>query len=403
MSFCDYGGSEIYSQLRSLLADRTSTRYTWLLVIFLVLAYILNNRFFGPKVGGYLGNYILPMLMWGLIIGLIFLIPRVKKRGKLRMRKTLRWLALMCAFISVLGMMFQGAIGGFGRSPYDHSWTGILTNAASLGIALVGMELARAWLINRHFTRRPILGLTIVSVFFTIITTPLNKWTGISFNLMFAQFVGSDLCPAVGQNILATYLASLGGPIPAIIYRGSLILLERLSPVLPNSNWASQTLLGILAPIIGIILVRQIYGEEIKENKARVREEGIASWLLTGLASIVIIWFAMGVFTYAPRVILSGSMEPEIKTGDVVITHKIAGKDARVGDIILFPYEKDMKVTHRIIAVSDQQGAKLFTTKGDANPEPDSNLVPEDNVQGKVVTVIPKMGWLTLVFRGAVK
>ncbi|MEN6348008.1 MAG: signal peptidase I [Syntrophomonas sp.] len=403
MSFYDYGGSEIYSQLRSLLADRKSTRYTWLLVILLVLAYILNNRFFGPKMGGYLGNYILPMLMWGLIIGVIYLIPRVKKRGKLRMSRTVRWLALMCAFISVLGMMLQGAIGGFGRSPYDHSWTGLLTNAASLGIALVGMELARAWLINRHFTRRPILGLTIVSIFFAIITTPLNKWTGISFNLMFAQFVGSDLCPTVGQNVLATYLASLGGPIPAIIYRGSLILLERLSPVLPNSNWASQTLLGILAPILGIILVRQIYSEENRENKARTREEGIASWLLTGLASIVIIWFAMGVFTYAPRVILSGSMEPEIKTGDVVIIHKIAGKDARVGDIILFPYEKDMKVTHRIIAASDQQGAKLFTTKGDANPEPDSNLVPEDNVQGKVVSVIPKIGWLTLVFRGAVK
>lgn len=403
MSLYGYGGSEIYSQLRSLLADRKSARYTWILLILLVLAYILNNRIFGPQVGGYLGNYILPILMWSLIIGVIYLIPRVKKRGKPRMSKTLRWLALICAFINVLGMMLQGAIGGFGKSPYDHSWIGLLTNIATLGIGLIGIELARAWLINRYFTRQPVLGLTIVAIFFTIITTPLNKWTGISFNLMSAQFVGSDLCPAVGQSVLTTYLASLGGPIPAVLYRGTIILLERLSPVLPNSNWASQTLLGILAPIIGIILVRQIYSEEARENKGRTREEGIVSWLLTGLASILIIWFAMGVFTYAPRVILSGSMEPDIKIGDVVIIHKIEGKSAQVGDVILFPYQKDMKVTHRIIAVSEEQGTQLFTTKGDANPEPDVDLVSADNVQGKVVTIIPKMGWLTLVFRDAVK
>lgn len=397
-----YGGSEIYSKLRSMLADRKSARYTWILVIILVLAYILNNRFFGPKVGGYLGNYILPIIMWLLIIGFIYLMPRVKKRGKLRMSKTLRWLALMCAFINILGMMLQGAVGGFGKSPYDHSLTGLLTNIATLGIGLVGIEWARAWLVNRYFNRRPVVGITLVSIFFTIITTPLNKWTGISFNLMFAQFAGSDLCPAVGQNVLTTYLASLGGPIPAVIYRGSIILLERLTPVLPNSNWASQTLLGILAPILGIILVRQIYSEESREIKSRKRDEGIASWLLTGLASILIIWFAMGVFTYAPRVILSGSMEPEIRIGDVVIIHKIEGKDVQVGDVILFPYQKDMKVTHRIIAVSEQQGIKLFTTKGDANPQPDVDLVPADNVQGKVVTIIPKIGWLTLIFRNAV-
>lgn len=366
----------------------------------LVLAYILNNRYFGPKVGGYLGNYILPILMWSLIIGFIYIIPRVRNHGKLRMSKTLRWLALMCAFISMLGMMLQGAIGGFGKSPYNHSWVGLLTNIATLVVGLTGLELARAWLINRHFTRQPIVGLTIVSIFFTIITTPLNKWTGISFNLMFAQFVGSDLCPAVGQNFLATYLASLGGPIPAILYRGSIILLERISPLLPNSNWASQTLLGIIAPILGIILVRQIYSEETGQYKVHTRKEGIASWLLTGLASILIIWFAMGVFTYAPRVILSGSMEPQIKIGDVVIIHKIEGKNAQVGDVILFPYQKNMKVIHRIIAVSEQQGTKLFITKGDANPEPDVDPVPADNVQGKVVTVIPQMGWLTLVFRG---
>lgn len=378
-------------------------RYAWFLFIALALIYYLNNRIFGPKVGGLLGNYILPTLAWALIALYVVWLPRVRYKAKKRHRRLMRWLAGMCAFIAVLGLMIQGAMGGFGESPYDHSWKGILINVVTIGAALVATEMARAWLMNRCFKRRPALGFGVIAVFFSILGMPLNKWLNINWGLPFAQFIGSDFCPLIGQNVLTTYLAYLGGPVPAIIYRGALLAAERFSPVLPNANWASQTLLGLLVPVLGMILVKQLYAEENKETRMAARGDNLISWVMTSVASIVIVWFAMGVFTYAPRVILSGSMEPDIKIGDVVIIHKISGEEAGMGDIILFPHSKDMKVTHRIISVKTEEKQRFFTTKGDANPEPDTDLVPEENVQGKVVAVVPKMGWLSLMLRGAIK
>jgi hypothetical protein len=75
---------------------------------------------------------------------------------------------------------------------------------------------------------------------------------------------------------------------------------REISPLLPNSNWASQTLLGFIAPILGIILVRQIYSEETGQYKVHTRKEGIASWLLTGLASILIYMVPLWVCLLSP-------------------------------------------------------------------------------------------------------
>ncbi|HBI27647.1 MAG TPA: signal peptidase I, partial [Peptococcaceae bacterium] len=104
--------------------------------------------------------------------------------------------------------------------------------------------------------------------------------------------------------------------------------------------------------------------------------------------------------SYSPRVILSGSMMPVMNIGDVVILHTIPGSEAKLGDIVMFPVGS-MKVTHRIIDVEETEEGRYFTTKGDANGEPESDLLAEQDVQGKVVMIIPKLGYATLWLRGA--
>jgi hypothetical protein len=90
----------------------------------LVLAYILNNRYFDPKFGGDLEIISCPYHVvpyyW-----LYIHYPAGQKAWKIAHEQNPGWLALMCAFISMLGMMLQGAIGGFGKSPYNHSWVGL--------------------------------------------------------------------------------------------------------------------------------------------------------------------------------------------------------------------------------------------------------------------------------------
>lgn len=387
------------------LAKRQSSKYTVCLILLLLAINILQNRVFGVHIKGLLGNYGLPFLSWAFLVVFVFWLPRVRSRGRLRQQPLLMWIALVCILITILGFMVQGAMSGFGKSPYDHSPTGILINVFVLGTTLVGTEMARAWFMNRHFVRYPLLGVSSLAVAFTLISYPWNKFLNISTGLSAVKFLGSEFLPTLSQNLLATYLAFLGGPVPPIIYRGGVLAIERLSPVLPMNNWASQTLIGIVVPVLGLLLVRQIFYEENKIVGRRKGQEGYLGWTITAVISVLIMWFAMGVFSYYPRVIITGSMHPSIKIGDVAIVHKLPKdkirSEVKVGDIILFPMD-EIKVTHRVIGITEVEGKYFYATKGDANHAPDSRWTLENDILGKVVMVVPKAGWPSLLIRGAV-
>ena len=91
------------------------------------------------------------------------------------------------------------------------------------------------------------------------------------------------------------------------------------------------------------------------------------------------------VFGYSSAVVLTGSMSGTIEPDDLIITHKQS--DYMVGDIVM--YQTDgTPVTHRIISENE----KGYRTKGDANNTDDGTEIPKEDVVGKVVLVIPKIG-----------
>ena len=96
------------------------------------------------------------------------------------------------------------------------------------------------------------------------------------------------------------------------------------------------------------------------------------------------------VFGFSVLRIQTGSMEPEYKTGSVIVAKKTDADDLKVGDVISFySTNKDIahKVnTHRIVEVNRlQSGMKEFVTKGDANSEKDEDPVLSTRVIGKVI------------------
>lgn len=104
--------------------------------------------------------------------------------------------------------------------------------------------------------------------------------------------------------------------------------------------------------------------------------------------------------TFNAYVVLTGSMLPEIQVKDVVVTKKIDAKDLKEGDVITFA-SADSRflgtiITHRIIKKNPPSGTEGYTfqTQGDNNNVADSALVPENNIYGKVILKIPKLGYL---------
>jgi len=97
-------------------------------------------------------------------------------------------------------------------------------------------------------------------------------------------------------------------------------------------------------------------------------------------------------------IVLSGSMSPAIDRGAVVITASASPEEIRVGDIITFkqPSAADPNrcVTHRVINITTNGNSLQFQTKGDANEDPDNELVDSSDLIGKVVLSIPYIGYI---------
>ena len=94
------------------------------------------------------------------------------------------------------------------------------------------------------------------------------------------------------------------------------------------------------------------------------------------------------------RIVLTGSMEPAISPGDIIITTPITRKEPMVGDVIAyqakrFNGENVAVFSHRIISGDLQSG---FVVKGDANKSPDNQKPKAPDILGVVIFVIPFLG-----------
>ena len=93
--------------------------------------------------------------------------------------------------------------------------------------------------------------------------------------------------------------------------------------------------------------------------------------------------------------ILTQSMYPTIKAGDVVITYKEDAGKYQTGDVITFISRNNggITVTHRIKDIYVNNGDYSYKTKGDNNNTEDRELIDDADVLGRVVFKIPKAGY----------
>ncbi len=102
-----------------------------------------------------------------------------------------------------------------------------------------------------------------------------------------------------------------------------------------------------------------------------------------------------------PHTDLSGSMEPAISPGDVVIDEQIAPREAQVGDIVTFrdPQDGSKLLTHRVVSTKDAGSYIWFATQGDANNTREHWRVSATGEIGRVVYKVPWVGHLAVFAR----
>lgn len=123
------------------------------------------------------------------------------------------------------------------------------------------------------------------------------------------------------------------------------------------------------------------------------------SWTLIALLAAAALAIAV------PRIlggttltVLTGSMQPAINPGDVVAVIPTDPAELHEGDVVTFqPNSGDpLLITHRVITVDNTTGEPTFVTRGDANSADDPEIIAAQ-IQGRVLYVIPYIGWVNSV------
>ena len=131
--------------------------------------------------------------------------------------------------------------------------------------------------------------------------------------------------------------------------------------------------------------------------------------VLSAILIIAILYFGIQGATFiilrtdSPMMaVVSNSMYPTFERGDLIFVRGVDSPDEiKQGDIIVFQLKGDPETkVHRVVEIENNNGQVQFRTKGDHNPSVDPWDVSFEEVKGKVLFWIPKLGYLSLWIRG---
>lgn len=367
----------------------------WILVIYLLVNFRLPRVLPGED-----NIYLAQPLTWTSLSVLAYLGWRFGLSHRPALDKRLVVMGILTGVFQVALFIIAGLLLGFGHSPYSHRLLHALGNLFYLSTMLVAVEISRAYLVRIFSLGNRTLAVVTTSLLLACLSIPAAKFTSVADAPSLFKFYGVTFLPAFSEHLLASFLTLLGGPVVPIAYRAVLQAFEWLSPVLPNLPWTVTAFLGTMAPAFGLIVIRNqvlpMATSRGGETQTREKQLSTAWVLMVGLA-VTLMWFNIGLFGIRPTLVSGVSMIPALRAGDVVITRDVPADEIDVGDIISFQHG-DSHVIHRVIDIEKEGGRYYFITRGDANNVEDPPVL-ESQLDGKVILIVPKIGWLSIGVR----
>lgn len=364
-----------------------------IIVILLILVYgLIAEIKLIPNINNiYL--YIINPIIW--IILVVFL---KKVLGKSYEVKKLKDDIISYSLIAVLAYIITYLISGlfitFGKNPYSRTLIGIITNLWIFAVPIIAKEYIRYKLINNVYEKDKIKIAMSISIVYIVLDLGIRRIMISRITPLFImETVAQILLPLIMKNLLYSYTAINSNYLPAIVYELGTNLYLWLSPILPNAPWI---MVAIVESIIPLILFLYIRYEKNKIDRFRTKEKiknsDPRNIIPLTICVILAIWFAIGIFPIKPVAIASGSMEPELYVGDVVIIKKCNSNEVEEGDIIEYQME-GYTVIHRVKHKNQKNGQFIFITQGDNNDAEDHEPVLEEQLIGKVIFKIRFLGY----------
>ena len=128
----------------------------------------------------------------------------------------------------------------------------------------------------------------------------------------------------------------------------------------------------------------------------------LAAWSVLGvMAGLFLSVSVPYLFGERSLTVLSGSMEPQLHVGDVVVVDQVPPLEVRVGDIVTFrdPEDASRLITHRVREIDVNGSEVAFVTKGDANTSVEHWKINTSGTIGRVRYHVWRLGYLMFWIR----
>lgn len=312
-------------------------------------------------------------------------------------KKLLLYVGIYCVGFIILEFGL-GLILDYIKTPYKRDLLNILNNILSITIIIISSEFLRYMLVKKGEKQKIILILAFI--LFVLLDLTLNaKYYNLDNLSELLKYGTIVFLPSIFKNYILTKFAHQYGISQNILYRLILELYIYIVPFTPDLGIYLESVLLMAFPLLlnGIITI----GFE-KEKKKDFRKSKLKKRVITTtivLIVSIIVALNSNLFRFWVAAIGSGSMEPTINIGDVIVVDKYYQNHLdklKEGDILVFKIGKKI-YTHRIIGIEEKNGNYYFKTKGDRKGQiEDSWTVTNKDVIGIVKFKIKYIGYPTV-------
>ena len=357
-------------------------------IYILIVFNLLFVNLIGYKYYTNITNNIINPIFWIIIFLISF---KIFKENKQRINyKTNKEQSILIIILIYLMIYFlQGLFFGYAKSPYSRSFIGLCLNIWSYIFIIGYQEVARNSLVRNGSK-------VLTVILFTLIDINLYSFFQINDYITLIKQVSSVLLPSIASNLLLLYLTSTSGLLACLLYKIPISLANFLLPIFPDIDWYFVSIETTILPFIVYLVIKNINDRKVIINMRRkkVKQKNIVTSILIILL-LIIVCFTAGLFKYKPISIVSNSMVPIFKRGDIVVTEKLTkeeNKKLEKYDIIEYVLD-NIVVVHRIIAIEKHGDRVLYITKGDNNNMVDRNKVKPEQILGVAKFKIPYLGY----------
>ncbi|MBR2678466.1 MAG: signal peptidase I [Bacilli bacterium] len=342
-------------------------------------------------------NYYAYLVLLVLTVIGLYLFLKSPKRNE-RFNNDINLIIIICILFYYAITNFIGFFSGFYYSGYSKEFLGILLNIVSSVIIIGSIETIREILIKNYAYHKSIVLLT------PIVCLLLELPSIINFSLyttkvdMFNVFINL-IIPNLIKNITLTYIVFKANKKSSMLYQFLITIPNFFLPVFPNLGDFFSIIANISLPVIVLIVginVTTVKFATVTNSRllGKSSKLEIAFQALLILIVIGTLYLTSNMFRFSSLAIGSNSMAKIINKGDIVIIDKKSRK-INEGDVIAFE-QGGRIIVHRAIEILEDNGEKVYITKGDANKDSDGWTAGDRNLVGKVLLKIKWLGWPTV-------